>query len=61
MNYQDEISITWTIDDVLYIRPNLTIDQAREVLQEIKLNHDASIGINWTVIEFWCDELFPKE
>lgn len=61
MVYSDEISIIWTIEDVLYIRPDLEEYQAREVLQEIKSNHDASIGVNWSVIEFWCDELFPEE
>lgn len=57
----DEITITWCIQDIQHIRPDLNDAQAREVLYEIKSNHDASIGINWSVIEYWCEYIFPNK
>jgi hypothetical protein len=57
----DKIAITWHIDDVKELRPDLTDDQAREVLQQAKDRHDAGIGITWEVLEIHADDLFPKE
>ena len=59
----DEITIVWSTEDVLCTRPDLTKDQAREVLYELDHNHDASIGINWEVIEIVAENMFepPKE
>jgi hypothetical protein len=54
------ISITWCVDDVLEIRPDLTEDQAMEVLEMVKKKHDAEIGINWTVLETIADFMFPQ-
>ena len=51
----DEISITWHFTDVQEIDDSLTNDEARQVLQLIKKNHDANIGINWETIEAWID------
>ncbi len=49
-----EITITWTTDDVFTVAKeeniNITEQQAIEILQNIKRQHDASIGINWDVI-----------
>ena len=53
-----EISITWSIDDVLSVRPNLSKEQASDVLMHLKKHHDATVGINWDVIEITADELF---
>ena len=59
----DEITIKWHVDDVLSVRPDLTKDQAREVLYELDHSHDASLGINWEVIEIVAENMFepPKE
>jgi hypothetical protein len=51
----DEISITWHFADIQEIDDSLTNDEARQILQSIKNNHDANIGINWEVIESWID------
>ena len=49
------ITITWHIDDVLSRAKetdmDITEEQAKDILQSIKHNHDASIGINWDVID----------
>ena len=55
------LSIRWHIDDVLSIRPDLTNDQARQVLLSLKHGHDANIGINWEVIEIVADYEFPRK
>ena len=57
----DTISITWGIEDVLQQRPDLTDQQAREVLQCLDRNHDATIGINWDVIDCVCEEMHPEQ
>jgi hypothetical protein len=53
-----EIASIWHIEDVQSVRPDLTDGQAWEVLQAAKDNHDATIGINWDVLEFHADDLF---
>lgn len=57
----DTIAICWHIDDVKQVRSDLTDAQAREVLEHAKDQHDASIGINWDVLSFHADHLFPVE
>jgi hypothetical protein len=57
----DTIEISWHIDDVKEVRPHLTDAQAREVLEHAKDQRDASIGINWDVLTFHADHLFPVE
>jgi hypothetical protein len=49
----------WYTSDVQEVRPDLSDDQAWAVLQEIKRTHDATIGINWDVINCTADNLFP--
>lgn len=58
---QDFIIITWHISDVQEIRPDLTDEQAREVLFAAKRNHDANEGINWEVLRTHAAFLFDKE
>ena len=53
-----EISITWSTEDVQEVRPDLTEDQAWQVLQAAKEHHDATIGINWSVLECHAEMLF---
>ena len=51
----------WHIEDVQSVRADLDDDQAHEVLEAVADNFDANVGINWDVLEFWADELFPEE
>lgn len=41
----------WTVDDVKSIDSTLTIESCCIVLDFLKKNHDAEIGINWDVIK----------
>jgi hypothetical protein len=45
------IEIRWCVEDVHSLGLDLTDEQAIEVLLDAKKNHDASIGINWEVLE----------
>jgi hypothetical protein len=54
------IGVVWCIQDVQEVRPDLTDDQAWEVLQEVERKHDAEYGINWTTLEIVADDLFPR-
>jgi hypothetical protein len=56
-----EIAIIWNIEDVQSIRPDLTSEQASEVLENIEENHDANYGVNWATIEIVGDSLFPLD
>ena len=53
------IFLAWHVDDVRSERPHLTEDQGREVLRNLRRNHDANIGINWEVIDVVADILYP--
>jgi hypothetical protein len=54
------IGVVWCIQDVREVRPDLTDDQAWEVLQQVERKHDAEYGISWTTLEIFADDLFPK-
>lgn len=61
VNLENEIAITWSIEDVLDERPDLSRAKAKKVLESAYNKHDAATGVNWEVISFWADELFPKK
>ena len=50
------IALIWTIDDVQAVDSSISDDEARAILQMIYRNHDANIGINWEVIEYYINE-----
>jgi hypothetical protein len=53
----DTFSKIWHVDDVLSINSNLSRDRARLVLTMAMDNHDASIGINWEVLQHYIDRV----
>lgn len=57
---QREIAVIWHVEDVQSVRPDLSDDEAWEVLQAAKKRHDAGIGINWDVLEHHADALYPE-
>lgn len=40
---------------------DITVDQARRVLERAENNHDATIGINWEVLEYHLDEIREED
>ena len=57
---QDWMAEWWSTDDVQGERPDLTDDQAREVLRLLDRQHDAEIGINWQFIRDIADMLYEE-
>lgn len=57
---EDSISLTWHVDDVLSVRPDLNLEQARKVLQAALDRHDASYGVNWDTLEIVADDLYAR-
>lgn len=45
----------WNVEDVLSIAPDLTVEDAREVLRVALDGFDANNGINWDVLAVWAD------
>ena len=58
-NNKDEISIKWCVEDVKGMEgyEDLTDEEARQVLQFAQSEHDAEVGINWEVLEYWADKV----
>ena len=55
---REQIAAIWCVEDVLEIRPDLTKEQAMDVLRKAEKHHDATIGINWDVLHCHADWLF---
>ena len=67
---KEKIKIVWHVDDILNRakgkRIDLSKDKALTILHDLKDNHDASIGINWEVIDcsledYEWEERFKKQ
>lgn len=56
----DWIFSAWHISDIRQQRPDLTDDQCRKVLRNLKRKHDANLGINWEVIDIVAGILYPE-
>jgi len=57
-HYRKIAASIWCVEDVQGVRPDLTGDQAWEVLEEAGRKHDADYGISWTTLECMADILF---
>ena len=55
-----QIAAIWAVEDVQIIRPDLTADEAWEVLQAAIHHHDCNIGLQWGVFESVAESLFPE-
>lgn len=55
------LEVPWHIDDVHSIREDLTAQQCAEVLEAVGDNHDSEVGVNWDVISWHADDLFPEK
>jgi hypothetical protein len=54
---RESIEITWHINDVHSLEEGMSNDEAFEVLCRAKQYHNAEIGINWDVIQYYIDEV----
>ena len=55
------IAMLWTVEDIHGLRPDLTDEQAMNVLITTSENHDANVGVNWDVLHHWATDLYGKE
>lgn len=55
----DEIAIIWSVEDVMQECNWLSKNEALDVLHDLKHNHDANIGINWEVIYYKAQCMYP--
>jgi hypothetical protein len=55
-----QVAVIWSIEDVRHVRPDLSDDQAWEVLGRCRDQHDCEWGFTWTFLKDVADELFPK-
>jgi hypothetical protein len=55
---QRQVAVIWSIVDVKSVRPDLSDDQAFEVLQQCMNQHDCEWGFTWTFIKDVAQELF---
>lgn len=51
-----QIAIIWGIDDVQAINSKLTDEEAMNILRDVQNHHDASIGINWDVLQEYVNQ-----
>jgi hypothetical protein len=56
--WADKMALTWTVGDVLDVCPGLSEEEARHVLKHVLLEHDASIGVNWDVVQLRGTQLY---
>lgn len=54
-----QIASVWGTQDIREVRPDLSNDQAWEVLQECERRHDCEIGLTWSLMSLTAAELFP--
>ena len=59
------INIIWSVEDVIQRAKqeniNLTETQALEILEDAKDNHDATIGINWDVLDYHIEDVANRQ
>lgn len=56
-----QIVIVWSIEDVLGRRPDLTKEQAKDVLDMVVRRHDCNFGVSWDNLDCCAEELFGDE
>lgn len=74
--YPEQIEIVWTVDDVLnmltgideqdgtdilYKDLGMTRQEAARVLYEVERHHDADLGVTWSTLRYWVEELFSDK
>jgi len=59
LEHRRQIAVTWCVEDVQSVRPDLTDEQSWAVLQQCRHVHDCDVGFNWLLIETVADDMFP--
>lgn len=53
-----QVAVIWDVEDVQAVRPDLTDEQAWQVLQQTERQHDATLGVTWDTLETTAEMLF---
>jgi hypothetical protein len=53
--------ISWYKADIESLGYECTDEQAEEVLELVESKHDAEVGVNWEVLEIWCEYVGLKK
>jgi hypothetical protein len=53
-----QIALVWSVEDVQGLRPDLTEEQAWEVLRQVERRHDAELGVTWLTLECVAEDEF---
>lgn len=63
VNYtaDDVAELSWSLKDVCDVRPDLNVDQARQVIKTVAEEADASVGVNWDTLEGIAEQAFGPE
>lgn len=56
--HRGQIALIWSMEDVQEIRPELSDEQACEVLDRVERKHDATLGVTWDTLEWTAEDLF---
>lgn len=59
-NPKRQVAILWGIEDVQSVRPDLTDEEALDVLQTARRKHDANEGINWDVLRIHASYAYAE-
>ena len=60
LDQRREIAIVWGTYDVKEVRPDLTDDQAWEVLQQVEIEKDVNLGVTWLTLKRVAEDLFGQ-
>jgi hypothetical protein len=53
-----QIALVWSVEDVQGVRPDLTEEQAWEVLRPVERRHDSELGVTWLTLELFAEDEF---
>lgn len=56
-----QVAVIWSIEDVKHLRPDLSDDQAWDVLEQAYDVHDCEWGFTWTHLQTVADDMFPQK
>lgn len=61
LRHRRQVAVIWGVEDVQSIRPDLTADQAWEVLEQAYDVHDCEWGFTWTHLKTVAGDMFPRK
>ena len=60
MDNKQKVDIDWSVENMQKIRPDLSEEQALDVLENVYNYHDPNVDVCWDTLSFWAESLFPQ-